>query len=157
MTETAESPEVAAILAELAGVTSAIHATWAGYDNVALSGETMLEWRDRLARCSELVAEFGWRADADRAALARERRRVVAMRTALESIRRQAEDENESSNPARVLRNVRWTADSALAPQPAENVPQDGARMPLQRPQGPERANGAGVPETGRKTGGIER
>jgi uncharacterized protein YukE len=146
MKETAESPEVAAILAELAGLTSAIHATWAGYDNVALSGETMLEWRDRLARCAELVAEFGWRADSDRAALAGAQAAREWLRGALFAVTK-ADD----------LEEAVMIANAALAPQPAEKQAPNRAESGPGRPEAPKRATGAGVPATGRKTEGIER
>lgn len=71
--QAAESPEVAALLAKLASVTSAIHATWA--DGGMAAGDTLIRWRDRLAQCSEAAAVLGWRADADHAALAGAQRR----------------------------------------------------------------------------------
>jgi hypothetical protein len=55
------------------------------------------------------------------------------------------------------LDDVRAVLIAALAPQPAEKQAPNRAESGLGRPQGPERANGAGVPATGRKTEGIER
>jgi hypothetical protein len=48
-------------------------------------------------------------------------------------------------------------ANAALAPQHAEKQARNRAESGSGRPEGPKRANGAGVPATGRNTEGIER